>query len=239
MEALAAMVVLVMAGVFTLLAIRGASRATIRVQNTDQATVFAYDMLDRARAFGCGTEVFNEERLGVRLTNCGGTSGELGAAEFVYHDEQGREFNAEVITRWGRSDRTPMTTCAHLTAADGPKVSNPNILVRTVTVDYPLGHLRHSRSLTVVESVPPDAIEYNSQVRGGIVLRGATPITGSARITNGSGQTIRRYADGSGCVWFPFIPAGSRQVQITGGPTITVNVPLNGTVCRNAGGGAC
>lgn len=231
-EMLAAIMILSAISLFTLQIVRASSKATIRVQNSDFAVAYGYDVLERAKTFGCGTEVFNEARLAQRKTNCGGDTNTLGSAEFSTTDQQGNNYDAVVRTMWARSD-TGGAGCAGLTGT-------PNILARTVTITFPLHNVQADHEIHTVEAVPPDAIEYNSQVRGSVVVSHLTPESGWAQITNPSGHQIRRYADGNGCVWFPFLPQGSRTVTLSNGSSRTVNVPgSNGRVCVRAGGGSC
>lgn len=197
---MAAIAIVSMASLFSLRTIQAASKATLRVQSTDRAVSFAYDMLERARAFGCGTEAYNEPAIVSRDAGCGG----LGVASFTRVDESGKQFVATVYTRWGSQSLVPGAAgCGHFATAP----ATPSILARTVEVSYPQGNARGVRTIRLVESVPPDAIAYNSQVRSGIVI--ATAPNADVQMLNPAGKVIKRRADSRGCAWFPFLPVGS------------------------------
>lgn len=209
------MAIVIMAALFSLQTVRAASRATLKVRSTDRAVAFGYDMLEKARAFGCGTEVYSESAISARSVGCGG----LGVSTFTETDDVGQVFTARIFTRWALPDAAPVAGCGHLL---GP--GTPMTLTRTVEVTYPYGDTTQRRTLRTIEAVPPDAISYNSQVRGGAVVR-VTP-QALVQMANPAGVVITRQADSVGCVWFPYIPVGAASPRFTGGTCVGQTVVI-------------
>lgn len=214
--------------------ISASQRATVQARVQDEATAVAYDFLERARAFGCGIEVGGEAGLLRKADRCGGlgtaTAEEPGGINDVY--------DVRVATSWAMSaiGSRPGSCAAFVTG--NPR---PNMLVRTIEVRWAVRAIERELSASTVEAIPGDAVPFNSEVRGALVIEG-TEDTVVGLVDLDTGLRIERPAVQYGtdwCVWFPFLLEGIYQVELNGSALRTISVVPRATVCEHEAGGPC
>jgi type II secretory pathway pseudopilin PulG len=234
-----------------------AQSAQVRTNAKDAAVAYGYTLIEQGRSFGCGVEVGSEHAarppgsmnfvpiLHERAAQCEG----LGKVDPLPRRFGNYDFDAEIRTSWvtSTSPVAPSTSCGHMTAPlpadhpDAPGVVQPNLLKRTVDITYEVRNLRSDHQVVSFENRPPDAVTYNGQTRGSVVIRGVSEDDDVSirSSTWDPGLEIIRAADDQGCVWFPFLVPGPYSVRVNAGAPIPVNVTRNAAICRTRSGAVC
>ena len=209
----------------------GASQtATLHSRTQDEAVSAAYDYLEQARAFGCGVEVSGEANLAAKNTKCGG----LGIVNGLVPGEVNPEYNVEVATAWAMSSTTDRPASCTEFASGALQNPRPNMLVRTIDVSWRIKGVERNIDSATVEALPGDAVPFNSEVRGALVVQAsADSVVGLVDQDDNTQRIYRRpITHGTDeCVWFPFLLAGTYQVERTDGLIRDVAVTAGSTVC--------
>lgn len=209
----------------------GASQtATLSSRTSDEAVSAAYDYLEQARAFGCGIEVGGESQLAAKNIKCGG----LGIVNGVVPGEVNPEYTVEVSTAWAMSSTADRPGSCSAFASGASANPRPNMLVRSVDVSWRLKGVNRTVESSTVEALPGDAVPFNSEVRGALVIEGEDDSIVGLIDQDDDTQRIYRQPIAHGtdqCIWFPFLLAGTYQVERSDGSVRDVAVTSGATVC--------
>ncbi|MGH9067619.1 MAG: type IV pilus modification PilV family protein [Acidimicrobiales bacterium] len=200
--------------------------AATRVRQTNHATAVAYQAFEQANVGGCGTATGAEGPVvsgRLAITCRWGSSKLLAQVGYAtYSVTEGRTpFSVTYRSWWVDSSLSlagEASPCSYLASAS----VSPDILVEQVLlawsdvpgVSTPDAHLRQRSE----EPVPPDALAFHALRDGGIVVgpfpgwdpKSVPPLADRVTLATSLGSlTLSRVPGPHGCVWFPYLPAGS------------------------------
>ena len=105
----------------------------------------------------------------------------------------------------------------NITIAAGPYAANTSFVSTTTRPTAPLPQSSFA-------ATPTTQVLYNNTQDGQLELSGMA--NGSYVVVSMPGWTpIRRFANTSGCAWFPFLPPNSQNPNTPAGPTVTYYTP--------------
>lgn len=214
------------------------SAQATRGRNVIDARTLATRWLERSQAGACGLQTGAESAavLAPVYSRCAtllGLSGSsvvgdvAGAAVF-----RGTNYTLAVTHRWLRHDdaASAASTCAAVSAVQ------PVALERTVTVSWlDKGTTANTYTAVAASALPADSAAYESNFGGIVVTDLAEGDAVDLIALHDSSLRIRRTAamlssGGTGCVWFPYLPADDYSLAMASSSASTVVTVGSSTV---------
>lgn len=181
----------------------------------DRAVASANDIIEQARAFGCGLSVGVEAQavLDAREENCFGgetnATGGRGGTDITFNQTRnGVTYTIDIDYRWVRLDSSVVRTgCRYLDGSTVPSTDHwePDGLLRTVTTSWTRNGSTHSYVAQVIESIPPDSLDFNAAARGSIFVKADAAGDEVTMTSASTAAEVTRTADKDGCAWFPYV----------------------------------
>ena len=230
-EVLVSVVVLGLMGLVVVNATGAYGFGTETTTAADNAVVVGENALQAETALGCGTPVGTESNatLSALAVACPNGLGTFQKAETVHYGNL--TYHVNYTSAWvDSSDPTPSSCFSYSGLV-------PNEILESVRVSWSAANASESRTVTAIQSIPPDSLATHISNPGAIVVGvsqpgspGGTPGGEATLVTPGEAK-ITRSAAANACVWFPFLPAGSTwAVTDSLGSQTGITVAANQTV---------